>query len=910
MAATNAAVNIKDTLADYQLFRSRLQYLSDDTNDYAQSMAFLTSLAEEHGKTIVDLGESYTSLSALRKGDLIDQQQQQQLMIGLSNAQSALGVSTDQLGNLMYGLGQALSQPTIQAQEFNQVMEPLPGLMQNITKAAGLQGKTYRDLVLEGKVTSTMFRDDLITALSEYEGAASANIDTITAQENALENLRIQTVAAFEEPINNVYGALLETTADSMTFLRDNADTLTTAIETLTAIALVRGAAAISTYGIELAKSTIEQDNATQSAVVAAKRQHELNLANQTAAQRSLAVASSDTLRANALTRLAKANQAVAASTAALNVATTQYTVVGRAATTVARGLWAALGGIPGVILLGSYALYEWASSSKEATNQTKELDEQVKALQNTLNPFSNYTRTQASLALTRYTGLLKIAAQQADEMRQRFNNPYFKTTADDVIKAEKEVKKYTDTVNFLQEVLAKGENTPAPTQTGTNTDDLDKSRENLLYNLKQQTDLYGQTGEAGRIAYETTYGALKKLSAEEKASLILAASKLDAKKAETDANRTLQAEVDKLLAKNEEEKTLYGDTSRVAQLRYDIEHGALQNVNKELRDKLLLQAQELDNMDKANALQRKVESIAAASMTPVQTETNLHTENITTLETYRDSLPETDLAKRQEINQLIEAEQQRHRAVMGEIQQQTNSEFDAMWSESFDRFASGMGTATADALFESENLKDGVFSVLQATGKQVVATLIEIGVKRLALAAINSTATATEATVASSAMAGTGAEITAAMVPAATATTLATAGTNGVGSIAAIGAVGAAMASMFAGFFDNGGNISAGKFGIAGEFGPEIVRGPAYVTSRKDTAKIFDNMGNGNSGGNNVVNYTDNSVLNVSGGSTDEIVEKVKPMLKAQKEETLAEVGYQFKRGRGIVYDGWKAAR
>ena len=202
LAAQNAAVDIKDTLADYQQFSTRLRYLSEDTADYSNSMRYLTTLADEHGKSVLVMGESYASLAALRKGDIINQQQQRALMEGLSNAQSALGVSTDQLGNLMYGLGQALSQPKVQAQEFNQVMEPIPGLMQAITRAAGLQGQTYRDLVLEGKVTSEMFRNDLIKALDEYDGAAKANIDNITAQENALENLRIQTVAAFEDPIS------------------------------------------------------------------------------------------------------------------------------------------------------------------------------------------------------------------------------------------------------------------------------------------------------------------------------------------------------------------------------------------------------------------------------------------------------------------------------------------------------------------------------------------------------------------------------------------------------------------------------------------------------------------------------------------------------------------------------------
>ncbi|HEK3085923.1 TPA: phage tail tape measure protein [Proteus mirabilis] len=44
---------------------------------------------------------------------------------------------------------------------------------------------------------------------------------------------------------------------------------------------------------------------------------------------------------------------------------------------------------------------------------------------------------------------------------------------------------------------------------------------------------------------------------------------------------------------------------------------------------------------------------------------------------------------------------------------------------------------------------------------------------------------------------------------------------------------------SNFAGMYDSGGYIPRGKFGIAGENGPEIVEGPTNITSRKHTAML-----------------------------------------------------------------------
>lgn len=45
---------------------------------------------------------------------------------------------------------------------------------------------------------------------------------------------------------------------------------------------------------------------------------------------------------------------------------------------------------------------------------------------------------------------------------------------------------------------------------------------------------------------------------------------------------------------------------------------------------------------------------------------------------------------------------------------------------------------------------------------------------------------------------------------------------------------------NSFAGFFDTGGSIGAGEWGVAGEKGAEIIRGPGQIISRADTAAIM----------------------------------------------------------------------
>jgi hypothetical protein len=69
-------------------------------------------------------------------------------------------------------------------------------------------------------------------------------------------------------------------------------------------------------------------------------------------------------------------------------------------------------------------------------------------------------------------------------------------------------------------------------------------------------------------------------------------------------------------------------------------------------------------------------------------------------------------------------------------------------------------------------------------------------------------------------------------------------AGFGGGGSGGGLGA----FVSKFAGFFDKGGTIPAGKFGFAGENGPELIRGPASVLSTANTAKMMSKMTAGGS--------------------------------------------------------------
>ncbi|UOA23592.1 hypothetical protein DSM110277_02021 [Sulfitobacter pontiacus] len=102
-------------------------------------------------------------------------------------------------------------------------------------------------------------------------------------------------------------------------------------------------------------------------------------------------------------------------------------------------------------------------------------------------------------------------------------------------------------------------------------------------------------------------------------------------------------------------------------------------------------------------------------------------------------------------------------------------------------------------------------------------------------------------------------------------------------------------IVSAFAGMFDKGGRIPSGQWGIAGENGPEVVRGPAMVTSTRDTARAMQ----GGSGQMDVRVYVDQdgnwqaAVEKISGG----VIRQATPSI--QKSTLAATPGYLAENSR-----------
>lgn len=199
-----AAAEMVDLTKQVENLDIRLKGLTRGSQDYQNVENLLAQTAADHHKNLLGLAESEAKLLSIEKTGIITREQNKELLQGFSNVASEAGASTAQLGQVMYGLSQALASPVVHAEELNQVVEPLPGLLQRMDDAAGLPAGGLRKLVNAGQLTNDMFARVLVAALKTYEGAAKSTADSITASEADVENANTRLAQSLEPVTNHI----------------------------------------------------------------------------------------------------------------------------------------------------------------------------------------------------------------------------------------------------------------------------------------------------------------------------------------------------------------------------------------------------------------------------------------------------------------------------------------------------------------------------------------------------------------------------------------------------------------------------------------------------------------------------------------------------------------------------------
>jgi len=209
-------------IANFQDFRSNLQFLTASARDYAEVQEYLNQTSQDYSARLDVVRASAVRLFALERSGVLTRRENQQVLEGILNATRLLGLNTERQELVFYGLGQALTQGTVQAQELNQVIEPMPGFLQELDRAAGLPANGFRNLVKQGLVTSDLFKDVLIAALEAYQGAAQRMAGNLRPTFNRLADSYQELQEALEQPVSVPLIAIMERATAQLETLRAN----------------------------------------------------------------------------------------------------------------------------------------------------------------------------------------------------------------------------------------------------------------------------------------------------------------------------------------------------------------------------------------------------------------------------------------------------------------------------------------------------------------------------------------------------------------------------------------------------------------------------------------------------------------------------------------------------------------
>ncbi|OQW92829.1 MAG: hypothetical protein BWK78_00435 [Thiotrichaceae bacterium IS1] len=197
-------------IAETQQINSRLQALTSSAEAYKETQQYLQQTANTLSTDLNVLSDSYAKLLNLEQSGIVTTGEARTVLEGLSNVAAMTGASTQQLESSLFGLAQGLSAGKLQAEEFSQITEPLPGLTQALDEAAGVAAGGFKRMVNDGQVSSEMLKTTLITALESYSGAAEAMGGNITQTFTRLENAYRSLQVSFESPLSGTVTPVAE----------------------------------------------------------------------------------------------------------------------------------------------------------------------------------------------------------------------------------------------------------------------------------------------------------------------------------------------------------------------------------------------------------------------------------------------------------------------------------------------------------------------------------------------------------------------------------------------------------------------------------------------------------------------------------------------------------------------------
>ncbi|MBB31918.1 MAG: hypothetical protein CMK63_07120 [Pseudoalteromonadaceae bacterium] len=683
--ALNFAQQQVQNIGQIQLLNARLQGLTTSSQEYAQVQNYLIATSNKHNQVYSTMADSYSKLLTLRNSGIVTDTESKQLLEGMSNVASKLGADSTQLGQSLYGMAQGFSAGTLRAEELNQVTEPLPGLLQSLDKAAGLVSGGFRQMVVDGKVSSQFFKETLIKAFDDYEGAAQRIAGTIPAALNRTETAYEQLVNRIEQPVSAALVPTIDTVTSVLKELTTNQELVEDITTAATALAIVIGgrlasslaASAAGFVQASIAEARLLQETVKRTAadVLSAKETVKRTAAEVASTQASLRKAQVTAKLTGSIIALtaaeANATKATLAHSAAeKNAIATKvaHAAAARNANIALRalsGTMRLLGGPAGLVMLAAWGIYEFAKSNEEATPKTKALADNVYDLSAAFDSLGNKKVTTQIRSnqnqINKYTVKIQEAYEKIAELKKQEESASTGRAASAYSRQIRSLESYIKNQAALRAELLNSNSElanfeanlgkvkfTAPTEPNKNPEQSSSDlsafqKANASY--QQRLALLGKNTELEKLNYEIASGKYAKLLPQQQQELRNLASLIDEKNKQADIEKDFTQLTEDLLTEEDRIRQSYTRRTEIARNALD-EQG---------KDSARYAEIELQLRQQRDAALEKLESDKQAREIQRQNEARQREDQI------RRDRYETEIAELQGFHSRIEAEEAAH---------------------------------------------------------------------------------------------------------------------------------------------------------------------------------------------------------------------------------------------------------
>lgn len=338
--ATGKLVQIAD---QWNSVNARLKQASVSTNDFTLSQTRLMAISQSTGTAFTDNANLFSRAAASMREFGYSSDEVLKITEAVSTGLKLSGASTEEAGSVITQFSQALAQGVLRGEEFNAVNEAGDRVIRALAAGMGVARKDLKAMADQGQLTIDKVVPALISQLGVLQGEFSSLPPTVSGSMQKVTNSFMAWVGGVNQAtgatdalsggLDGLAGALDSLTSSAvsgaLSDVADNMSLITTAAGGLVGIGLARYLGGIVTSA----------SSATGALISAAKSEVALAVAQEKAAQSSVAASRAAAYRAQQALQNAKSADVQAAQQERVAAAEAKVTAAqGRLTTALATG--------------------------------------------------------------------------------------------------------------------------------------------------------------------------------------------------------------------------------------------------------------------------------------------------------------------------------------------------------------------------------------------------------------------------------------------------------------------------------------------------------------------------------------------------------------------------------------------